>query len=61
LLFFAAFPSAVCRLAYSRSHALGCGVYSQANGAPARTQTAVIEGGYRWQVNGWCYAQPLWK
>jgi carbohydrate-selective porin OprB len=40
---------------------IGCGVYSQATGAPARTQTAVIEGGYRWQVNGWLYAQPFFQ
>ena len=40
---------------------LGCGVYSQATGAPSRTQTAVLEGAYRWQVNGWCYAQPFFQ
>lgn len=40
---------------------LGCGVYSQASGAPSRTQTAVLEGAYRWQVNGWFYAQPFFQ
>ena len=40
---------------------IGCGVYSRAGGAPARTQTAVIEGAYRWQVNGWLYAQPFFQ
>jgi carbohydrate-selective porin OprB len=40
---------------------LGCGVYSQATGAPSRTQTAVLEGAYRWQVNGWFYAQPFFQ
>ena len=40
---------------------IGCAVYSQATGAPARTQTSVIEGGYRWQVNGWFYAQPFFQ
>jgi porin len=38
---------------------LGCGVYTAAAGAPARSPTAVIEGAYRWQVNGWLYAQPF--
>jgi carbohydrate-selective porin OprB len=41
--------------------ALGCGVYSQADAAPDRSQTAVIEGAYRWQVNGWMYAQPFFQ
>jgi porin len=40
---------------------LGCGVYSQASAAPARSQTAVIEGAYRWQLNGWMYAQPFFQ
>lgn len=40
---------------------LGCGVYSEAAGAPSRSQTAVVECAYRWQVNGWLYAQPFFQ
>jgi len=40
---------------------LGYGYYSDESGAPERSYTAVIEGGYRWQINGWLYAQPFFQ
>lgn len=40
---------------------IGYGIYTEATGAPERSYTAVIEGGYRWQINGWLYAQPFFQ
>jgi carbohydrate-selective porin OprB len=40
---------------------IGCGVYSRSAGAPARSQTAVLGGAFRWQVNGWLYARPFFQ
>ncbi len=40
---------------------LGYGLYTEAGAAPERSYTAVLEGGYRWQVNGWLYAQPFFQ
>ncbi len=35
---------------------IGYGLYTIAGSAPERSYTAVLEGGYRWQLNGWLYA-----
>ncbi len=38
---------------------IGYGAYQRGGDAPDRSYTAVIEGGYRYQINGWSYAQPF--
>lgn len=41
--------------------AFGYGAYTRAEGAPDRSYSAVLEGGYRFQINGWSYAQPFFQ
>lgn len=38
---------------------IGYGAYQRGGDAPDRTYTAVIEGAYRYQINGWAFAQPF--
>lgn len=38
---------------------LGYGAYQRGDDAPNRTYTAVLEAAYRYQINGWSYAQPF--
>ena len=39
--------------------AIAYGAYQQLGGPDPRTYTAVLEGGYRFQVNGWSFLQPF--
>jgi len=41
--------------------AMGCGAYQGGVYDPPRTYTAVIEAGYRFQINGWSYVQPFFQ
>lgn len=38
---------------------IGYGAYQRGVDGPNRTYTAVIEAAYRYQINGWSYAQPF--
>jgi len=38
---------------------IGYGAYQGGVGTVSKTYTAVLEGGYRWQINGWSYVQPF--
>lgn len=41
--------------------AFGYGAYQGGVTTPNQTYSAVLEGGYRFQVNGWSYAQPFFQ
>jgi porin len=41
--------------------AFGYGAYQRGVVDPDRTYSAVLEGGYRFQINGWSYAQPFFQ
>lgn len=41
--------------------ALGYGAYQGGVGNPPATYSAVLELGYRWQINGWSFAQPFFQ
>jgi carbohydrate-selective porin OprB len=41
--------------------AFGYGAYQRGVVHPDRTYSAVLEGGYRFQINGWSYAQPFFQ
>jgi carbohydrate-selective porin OprB len=38
---------------------IGYGAYQGGVGSVEKSYTAVLEGGYRWQLNGWSYVQPF--
>jgi outer membrane autotransporter protein len=38
---------------------LAYGAYQGEVYSPSKTYTAVLEGGYRFQINGWSYLQPF--
>ncbi len=40
---------------------IGYGAYQGGVGSPSKDYTAVIEGGYRYQLNGWSYVQPFFQ
>ncbi|MFM8981404.1 MAG: carbohydrate porin, partial [Spartobacteria bacterium] len=40
---------------------LGYGAYQGDVYSPSRSYTAVLEGGYRFQLNGWSYVQPFFQ
>jgi porin len=40
---------------------IGYGAYQGGVSEPPRSYTAVIEGGYRFQINGWSYVQPFFQ
>jgi porin len=40
---------------------IGYGAYQGGVYDPPRSYTAVIEGGYRFQINGWSYVQPFFQ
>ena len=40
---------------------LGYGAYQGDVYTPSRSYTAVLEGGYRFQINGWSYVQPFFQ
>ncbi|MFM8363579.1 MAG: carbohydrate porin [Verrucomicrobiota bacterium] len=41
--------------------AIGYGAYQGGVYNPSQSYTAVIEGGYRFQINGWSYVQPFFQ
>lgn len=41
--------------------AIGYGAYQGGVYTPSQSYTAVIEGGYRFQINGWAYVQPFFQ
>ena len=41
--------------------ALGYGAYQGGVGNPPASYSAVLESGYRWQINGWSYVQPFFQ
>ena len=41
--------------------AIGYGAYQGGVYTPSRSYTAVIEAGYRFQINGWSYVQPFFQ
>ena len=40
---------------------IGYGAYQGGVSNPSKTYTAVVELGYRYQINGWAYAQPFFQ